>query len=323
MGAFARFTTDGLVQRDRIDGWAHHWEALVGLEARALDDADFHGSVQSRHLVPLSFGRIKVGAHAVERTRRLISKVDHDLLKVVFQLSGETCVAQGDQRAIMRPGEWMIYDMSRPYRLYNIMPTEQLALMVPRSAFGGLASGARLLAMQPMQLSGVAKLLQRCAIGVLEDLPEAETSVDRDVGASVLDLLRLSLNDRQGLRDRTSMQETMRERVRSYIRRNLHDPELNLDGIAQAMHCTKRYLHKLFSDGQTISEFIWSMRLTRCGEELAAPRNADRSITEIAFANGFSNSAHFSRVFKARYGVPPRTFRACPDMALWLPSQAN
>ena len=39
------------------------------------------------------------------------------------------------------------------------------------------------------------------------------------------------------------------------------------------------------------------------------PRLADRSITEIALAFGFSNPAHFSRVFRAHTGVSPSAYR--------------
>jgi AraC-like DNA-binding protein len=34
------------------------------------------------------------------------------------------------------------------------------------------------------------------------------------------------------------------------------------------------------------------------------------SITEIALSTGFNNPAHFSRVFKARFGMSPSEYRA-------------
>ncbi len=38
-------------------------------------------------------------------------------------------------------------------------------------------------------------------------------------------------------------------------------------------------------------------------------RNSQMSVTEIAFESGFEDVSHFSRVFKARFGAPPLTYR--------------
>ena len=70
-------------------------------------------------------------------------------------------------------------------------------------------------------------------------------------------------------------------------------------------------MHRLFeSETQSIARWIWSVRLERCHRDLADPALAGRSVTDIAFAWGFNDLAHFSRSFRARYGESPRTFRA-------------
>jgi AraC-like DNA-binding protein len=38
-------------------------------------------------------------------------------------------------------------------------------------------------------------------------------------------------------------------------------------------------------------------------------RNSSMNVTEIAFESGFKDVSHFSRVFKARFGVPPLAYR--------------
>ena len=76
------------------------------------------------------------------------------------------------------------------------------------------------------------------------------------------------------------------------------------------MKCTKRYLHKVFSeDGETLNQYIWTHRLELCRAHLARADLAAKSITEIAFGCGFSNAAHFSRSFRARFGESPRAYR--------------
>jgi AraC-like DNA-binding protein len=43
---------------------------------------------------------------------------------------------------------------------------------------------------------------------------------------------------------------------------------------------------------------------------LADPAERDRSVSEIAYHWGFNDAAHFSRTFKARFGMSPRDARS-------------
>jgi AraC-like DNA-binding protein len=71
-----------------------------------------------------------------------------------------------------------------------------------------------------------------------------------------------------------------------------------------------RYLHRLFEDvGDSVGRLILAQRRDRCRDALANPPYARRSVSEIAFACGFNDAAHFSRSFKARLGMSPRDAR--------------
>jgi AraC-like DNA-binding protein len=73
-------------------------------------------------------------------------------------------------------------------------------------------------------------------------------------------------------------------------------------------------VHKVFqTEGTTVSDQIWRMRLARCREDLCNPAYANQSITDIAFSWGFNSSAHFSRAFKDEFGVCPRILRKALD----------
>lgn len=50
-------------------------------------------------------------------------------------------------------------------------------------------------------------------------------------------------------------------------------------------------------------------RLERCREDLLDPVLSDRPVAAIAMRWGFTDAAHFSRVFKAAYGVTPSELR--------------
>jgi len=102
----------------------------------------------------------------------------------------------------------------------------------------------------------------------------------------------------------------IRAHARSYVLAHLHDPELGIAQISEALGYSKRYLHKCFSrGGQTVMDYIWSERLERCRRALLRPSEVRGSVTEIAFSCGFNSSSHFSHRFKERFGVSPSRVR--------------
>lgn len=99
-----------------------------------------------------------------------------------------------------------------------------------------------------------------------------------------------------------------------YIDAHLADPDLAPATIAAGLGMSPRYLHVVFEDGASVGATILARRLDRCRAALVDPRNP-RSISEIAFAWGFNDAAHFSRTFRARFGASPRDLRAAARRA--------
>ena len=109
--------------------------------------------------------------------------------------------------------------------------------------------------------------------------------------------------------------------------RNLRDPYLDTHVIAKGVGHSVRHLHELFaSEPDTLMRWIRSERLKRIKDELADPAVVERPIATIAYDWGFREPAHFSRTFRAAYGVSPRIFRdsikltrpRSPDGGQWI-----
>ncbi|UGQ12167.1 AraC family transcriptional regulator [Yinghuangia sp. ASG 101] len=99
-------------------------------------------------------------------------------------------------------------------------------------------------------------------------------------------------------------------RVRGFIDRNLADPDLTPSLVASAHHISVRQLQRLFKvEGSTPSDWIRQRRLDNCRRELCDGALRSVPISEIGLRNGFALPSDFSRVFRARYGVPPGRFR--------------
>jgi len=68
-------------------------------------------------------------------------------------------------------------------------------------------------------------------------------------------------------------------------------------------------VHRVFeSDSESLSGYVRARRLARARQELATHRSLP--ISTIARRLGFTDSSHFTRAFKDRYGLSPREYRA-------------
>ncbi|MFB7510645.1 helix-turn-helix domain-containing protein [Streptomyces broussonetiae] len=97
--------------------------------------------------------------------------------------------------------------------------------------------------------------------------------------------------------------------IQTFIDRHLADPDLTPQAISRAHHLSLRYLHRVFeSEDVTVCRWIQRRRLEECRRTVARRRN-DFTIAAVAHRWGFTSAAHFSRVFRAAYGMSPREWR--------------
>jgi AraC-like DNA-binding protein len=131
------------------------------------------------------------------------------------------------------------------------------------------------------------------------------------IGQQLIDLLALSIqsDDRTLTSGASTVRTAHLTRIENFVRANLHRLELDPEMIACECGISVRYLHELFRDtNQTLGQWIRDMRLEAAREDLRATRNPV-SIAEICYRRGFTDQAHFSRIFKQQFGVSPRDYR--------------
>jgi transcriptional regulator GlxA family with amidase domain len=119
-----------------------------------------------------------------------------------------------------------------------------------------------------------------------------------DLVASIYDLERDALPAAQA--------SAPLERVMRFARANLEDPDLGPEALAAAGAMSVRTLNRLFGAfGATPMRWVWSQRLEASRASLL--QGEVRSVTDAAFAHGFSDLGHFSRSFKRTFGISPQT----------------
>jgi AraC-like DNA-binding protein len=248
------------------------------------------------------------------RTPRLIRRSDPELCKIDLVVRGRLVVEQGGREAALGPGDFAFVDLSKPCGWSNSSMSQGVAVMFPRSMLR-LPPGdvARLTALRIPGDEGTGALLST----LVRQLPEHVEHRIADgarLGGAVLDLLSVAMAARLG-EDARRVPPEPRQRalltdVYAFIERRLGDPELTPATVAAAHHISVRYLYKLFeSEGTTVAEWIRRRRLESCRRDLLDPSLAHRPVGAIAARWGLPNAAHFSRLFRDAYDVPPGRYR--------------
>ncbi|MEV6133864.1 helix-turn-helix transcriptional regulator [Streptomyces violaceusniger] len=102
----------------------------------------------------------------------------------------------------------------------------------------------------------------------------------------------------------------LRARTNAFVEQHLGAPAMTPQAIADAHHISRRHLQQLLAEDDTSpAAWIRHRRLERCRIDLANPSLNARPFQAVAARWGFHDPAHFSRLFRAAYGIPPRDFR--------------
>lgn len=213
----------------------------------------------------------------------------------------------------LEPGDFVLFDGIAPGRIefdepntsfHLVMSPNDLRARVPTPE--GLCG---LKASRDGQFGGVV-----CAM--LEDVwRQIEQGFPQEHGLAIaknlLDVIATAYSLQHGSRfaESASICER-RAHIKRFIEARLRDPSLSAGFIADYFGVSTRYVSMIFEhDRELVSAYILRRRLEECAYRLASPDWAAYTVSDIARDWCFVNRAHFSRVFKKRFGVSPREYR--------------
>jgi AraC-like DNA-binding protein len=301
--------------RDSAELWVDVVSDLfVPLECVPHRGAAFHGRLRAGSLGPIRMCAMEVSPHTVKRTPRLAANTRGDQYKLSLVLGGEALVVQDTREAVLGPGDFAIYDCSRPYTFVTNDSFGMLACVLPRDIIG--FSPDRVSEITATRIPGgngigwaMAPFLKRLAdMAVRDELPPDQHRVVESVVDLVGSLCASVMNEDVGPCAHSRAELVLR--IRAYIDSHLGDPDLTPTRIAATHFISKRYLHKLFeAEGISVSRWIRERRLECCRSALVDGRWRDETVTSIGMRWGFTDAAHFSRLFRETYGCTPTEYR--------------
>ncbi|MGW2712629.1 AraC-like ligand-binding domain-containing protein [Streptomyces sp. NPDC001356] len=304
-------TTDTVPDQEKVAYWNDAVSrALVPVTVAPRDSRRFDGRIASDCLGYLRVSRMEADAGRVSRTPALIERSPEALVAVGLLVSGTATFLQDGRRAEMGGGDLVFYDTARPFSFTYPERFATHVFQLPRHVLGVSDGDIKRVAGTAIGTAhGLGSVLRPFLATLADAAPSYPAAVGHRLAGHVVDLFATLITD-QTLRDPDDGRDHLVLSVRAHIDRKLGDPSLSPESIARAHHISVRYLHRLFEgEGITVSRLIQQRRLEACGRELARRGRVTPTVSAVARRWGFVNPAHFSRAFRAAYGLSPREWR--------------
>ncbi|MEM7115719.1 MAG: helix-turn-helix domain-containing protein [Chloroflexota bacterium] len=293
------------------------WQTLISTTLGRLDTVpiskqrDFSGSLSQQQLGQFSCVDLRSTQLEIVRREKFIHNQSEDFFKVNFHLAGQAELAQNGRFTTLSPGQWVIYDNTRPYTLKFQQTYRQLVLLIPRQQLLAQLPNLEQVLIRPQSFSTPHSQTIYRFLQTSLQAKQLTSNSQLPADGLVRDLLTAALLESAPLtRTQQLSPRATLSRIKQFIHQNLRNPDLSVATIVGACHISKRYLHHLFAmEGITAVNYIWAIRLEQCRLALLNPQKAHLSITDIAFAWGFNSNAHFSRRFKQAFGQSPTILR--------------
>ncbi|WP_087644995.1 AraC-like ligand-binding domain-containing protein [Caballeronia choica] len=284
-------------------------ERFGGLRIDTYGRSAFAGSIRHCTVGEVQFCRLSAQAHRAANTPRSPGGNRRNY-KVAVQLSGHSEFEQDGLKARLGPGDWAIYDTSKPY-LMTAPGNVDLAIAVLPQHLVSLHPRERHVLVHALgSRAGAGRMLREFLIDALDTLARAEPP-NASLDDKLAHLLQIAIAEHVADAQERPLPTVLRSRIVDFVREHLTDPELSVARIAHGLNCSKRYLHMVFdSEDSTLAKYILQLRLTNICADLGNPALRARSITEVAMKWGFVSPNHFSRTFKEAFGATPREYRA-------------
>lgn len=235
---------------------------------------------------------------------RIATEDDGPHLLLHLLRRGTMTMRHGDHHVGARPGEVMIADDRRPYAFDISHGNDCLILQVPMALAGEEVPAQDWHGRWFPATDPHVALLFHLIEGLWLQRDRFD-ELDGDAGALLADATRMLCRKGRGA-------ETPAPRSScpiDFALAHLADPDLGTALISTALNLSERAVQKSFFRhvGLTPTAFIMTKRLERAAAILTTDEG--RTITEIAFEVGFSDSAFFTRCFRRRYGASPSAWR--------------
>jgi AraC-like DNA-binding protein len=273
----------------------------------ASEEVRFTLSTRTYHMPSAILMRSQGTAFIMARGPALVARRAVQLL-IYLELEGSCDNDWAGRRGRVKAGDIQIVDYARPFHSVTT-DYANLILILARDSVP-----ASLLGLEPHGLvfprgSGAARLI---GAAMQEFYAQADDLMVGEAEAAIEGILALTTAyARMRLAgDKLDRVKSKRKAAFDYIDAHLAKARLGPDEVAAAAHLSRASLYRLLAAEGGIRSVLLKRRLDQALRLLLEDSSDERSLKEITKCCGFGGTSQFSRAFHARFGRPPRQYRA-------------
>ncbi|MEC3910953.1 helix-turn-helix domain-containing protein [Sphingobium sp. CR2-8] len=310
------------VEEDRR---AHVWSSRTPSIFPGLSISDL-GQIQSAgqiHRLAMGEGALWTMRYPAARVQYTPGRWSDDAnFTLMMQIEGCNEVVQG-RRAEMNAGDICFIDERLPFSINGPDSGQIIFLRMPRASVLSRNPHLEHRTVCPLR-SGEAdtSMIADALMSALRSAALLGEDRRRAVLVSIIHLMGAA----EFAQDEAPSKPVWRvQNALLFIDLHLAEPALSAEAVARSQHISRRHLDQLFHDtlGASITDRIWKRRIEQAAEDLRDPARAGMTISQIAFANGFQDAAHFTNAFRRNRHCTPTQWRACtPLLAVGQPARS-
>lgn len=302
---------DVICPGDRFDRWHQATcRDFSRTECVRVPDGHFDARISLLGIAGLTMNRIESVTEPsdpieVTRSKHDIRQDPRDYFMVWVAETPGTTFSQAGREVVLHTGDLVLHDQAQPFGIGFRGHAKARMLSIPRPLITARIGSAHNITAR--RVSGQGKL-GSFAGEVLRQFARisAEDAAAERMAGSVLDILATAFETECGIEDAGGQRLAL---VQKYMIDRMADPDLDLEGVAHGCGLAPRTVNRLFArDGTTPIRWLWAQRLAAAHRALIEGRFS--RVTDAALMSGFNDLSHFSKAFKATYGMSPRTLLA-------------
>ena len=309
----SEWSSVGLARPEALDQW-RAWAAstIAPIEVEVFDPHAFAARWVSHGIGQLRLLHLHAPAQRVTHTgSEGSSGRAAPSIQLVYNIRGASKTQMGGKRFTLEAGQFVLLDNTKFYQMEMDTEHEVVDLMMPQSWLERHLPDPEALLARPISAhegwgAPLGALLEVLLTGGVDDAPLPRPLIAEQIG-SLLALATGFHEPGEGTRHRGQLAQRILRRIES----DYADPDLSPEGAAEACGISKRYLQTLLAgSGTSFVQELNAMRLDRASDLLGDPRASGLPIADVAYRCGFLDPGYFTRLFRKRFGITPRAWRA-------------
>jgi AraC-like DNA-binding protein len=306
---------DAKVQPDAFEQYRKGCAHLFDITLNSPEDT-FYNRLEGYNLGGVVVARCVGVAQRFKRELNHILSDGGDTLMIAIFLDQAEWRGDYDGRAAgSHQGQIRFVDMARPFDV-ETGPYRTLYLMIPRVLLD--KAGERDLHGLVVSESSVSGQLLGSHLRTLDATIDRMTPTEAEGAVRAVAALiagAISAHAEPAAEDPRPVEKMLLASGRQFIERRLDDSELSPETVREHLGISRSLLYRAFEPVGGVSAFIQARRLDQTFDAILQDHTERLTLGEIGYRHGFHSDAHFSRAFRARFGVAPGRLRKLGEAA--------